>query len=861
MGKHKTKLAKGRLDKYYYMAKEHGYRSRAAFKLIQLNKKYNFLSTARNVIDLCAAPGSWLQVVTKYMPVNNRGVIIGVDLVPIKGIPNIVTFAEDITTPKCRAEIKKAMKGEKADVVLHDGAPNVGTEWHQDAFSQAELALAATKLATEHLAPGGWFITKVFRSGEYNKLLWVLYQLFTKVTATKPQASRSVSAEIFVVCQGFLAPKQIDPKLLDPRYVFKEVEQAAQPQNIFEADPRKHKRQRMGYEDGLSLVYKDCTVDDFVKAGDPISLLSTMSVITFKDPSGFSKRYEQHESTTEEIKSCFEDLKVLNKKDFKSLLKWRATMRDAFGDEIKEEIAEARRLRDAGSDSEDDEDEDESGAVVHIEEGDDDHEPGPLTPEQEEALKQKEMDDRLGELSKKQKKAVKKRRELDAKQRKRMAFQIDLLDEFDAPGSTQEMLFNLKQLKHPKALSTLSQNDKPDVMPEEDEKMVEDKPEDEIYVDGADGIDADDRYDDLIEKNLEEMYSHYVTKKKRRIAAMNEEANLKKKKKRSNKGQDEEAENSESEEEVDMTPAPGESLLMRDPDAPSAAQQTSMWFSQDVFSGILGDDDDAADQLELKKLLAARAKKQKLSETKSANTGKEEKKVRFDEDADHGDQSSDDESDDSEEQYTESPAPQYPDEEDEEDDSDEDDAFDDEDMDDEEKARMMALAKKMVTSSKGRSEIAKQVYNKFAYTDKPDLAWFVQDEEMHSQPNLPITAEEVAEMKAKLKEIDARSSKKVLEAKARKKKHMIKQLDKARQKAASVYENEDMSNKAKTQELQKIYSAAHRKAKLKKSYVIARKFRSGASHDGTRTRHVDSRLKKDKRALKAIARRNKKRKR
>jgi AdoMet-dependent rRNA methyltransferase SPB1 len=317
------------------------------------------------------------------MPVN-RGTLVGVDLVAIKPIPHVTTFAEDITTQKCRNEIKKAMNNEKADVVLHDGAPNVGTEWHQDAFSQAELALAATKLATEFLAPGGWFVTKVFRSGEYNKLLWVLYQLFGKVVATKPQASRSVSAEIFVVCQGFLAPKKIDPKLLDPKFVFKDIDQSLQQQNIFDADPKKHKRHRMGYEDGATVLYKEATVDDYVKNHDPITVLGALNALTFKDER--SKRYEKHEATTAEVKACIADLKVLNKKDFKLLLKWRAALREAFGDELKAEKAEARAL--AGSDASeatDDSDEDGEGALVEIDES------IPKTPEEEEALRQTEV--------------------------------------------------------------------------------------------------------------------------------------------------------------------------------------------------------------------------------------------------------------------------------------------------------------------------------------------------------------------------------------------------------------------------------------------------------------------------------------
>ena len=318
----KKSKAKSRLDKFYHLAKDQGYRSRAAFKLIQLNKKFDFLSSAHCVVDLCAAPGGWLQVAANNMPVSS--LIVGVDLVPIKPIKGVTTFVGDITTQECTTRIRSELQNHKADVVMHDGAPNVGTNWEQDAYTQNELVLKSLKLATKVLRKDGFFITKIFRSVDYNSLLWVFNKLFGKVNATKPVASRQASAEIFVVCQKYKAPHTIDPKLLDPKYVFMESEDIIEKHNIKSlsqlAPAKEQKRKPIDESRGLSQFRKG-TLCQFVECTNPFQFLADYDQLTYTDPE--SEEYLKAQEPPKDMLEYCKDIRVLGKNELKVLIKWR----------------------------------------------------------------------------------------------------------------------------------------------------------------------------------------------------------------------------------------------------------------------------------------------------------------------------------------------------------------------------------------------------------------------------------------------------------------------------------------------------------------------------------------------------------
>jgi len=186
---------------YYKKAKEENYRSRATYKLVQANEKYQFIIRGDVVVDLGAAPGGWIQAARKMA--TKTGSVLGVDLKPIEPFTQdyIRTIVLDLTEPDAAEQILSFLP-RKADVVLSDAAPNITGVWEVDHARQIDLASKAMDIAQQILKPGGNFFVKVFEGDLFNDFLQTIKMHFEEVKIVKPQASRSQSSEMYILAQG-----------------------------------------------------------------------------------------------------------------------------------------------------------------------------------------------------------------------------------------------------------------------------------------------------------------------------------------------------------------------------------------------------------------------------------------------------------------------------------------------------------------------------------------------------------------------------------------------------------------------------------------------------------------------------------
>lgn len=636
------------------------------------------------------------------MPVSS--VIIGVDLVAIRPISNVITLQQDITTDSCRVALKKELKTWKADLVLNDGAPNVGKSWLHDAYTQNRLTLSALKLASEFLMRGGTFVTKVFRSKDYNALIWVLSKLFKKVSATKPQASRNESAEIFVVCLNYLAPDKIDPKFFNPNFLFEDMEENEKKKKVTILQPisKQKKAKAEGYEEGISTLHKKIKASDFMKSNKHLEMLSEANEMIID-----MDQMVNHPLTTDELKECCKDIKVLGRRDLLMLINWRRKLKKELFKKDEKEVA-----------------------AENLEEVDVDQDvPEELNEGEEEAKR----------LKKKKKKLLKERKKNHDRMNLKMVIKNDQLVEEDAE------LFNLAKLKskyHVEEFEEFSLSESDDdekidgqkepakVAPyerddENREYGVSDGEQEENDEDDDDGFDDDEAQD--ADANGED---------------------------------DEDVEDNELIQDLGTKPTKNE--------------KKNMFFKKGIFQELENDEEDNDsddDDFEYEVL-----------KEDDAEDGKSGRKVKKNLRNDSSDSDSDD-SDADEPVKKRHPKCQ------------EDIKLD---------AEGLALAEKMITSSKVKRDLMDDAWNRYVRGEDEDLpSWFRKDEEKFWCKQLPVDPAVVAKYKDRMKELNVRPIKKVAEAKARKKKRALLRMEKMKKRAETISDTPDMGEKEKAVSLRK----------------------------------------------------------
>jgi len=194
----KNWLIKRRKDQFFQQSKVYGYRSRSAFKLIEMNKKFKFLNNNSSLLDLGSCPGGWSQVAAKKI---TRGKILAVDIKPMESLNNVSFLKEDLLDPKIYEKIFYFFN-KKIDVVISDMAPNTSGNKNLDSYRTGELCLKGMDLAQKILNQNGIFLSKLFMGSIFDEINQKANKYFKKVIKYKPLSSRKESKEIYIFCKG-----------------------------------------------------------------------------------------------------------------------------------------------------------------------------------------------------------------------------------------------------------------------------------------------------------------------------------------------------------------------------------------------------------------------------------------------------------------------------------------------------------------------------------------------------------------------------------------------------------------------------------------------------------------------------------
>ena len=824
------------------------------------------------------------------MPLSST--IVGIDLVPIKPIRGVITLTEDITTDKCRSAIKRTLPpGGLFDVVVCDGAPNVGGAWSAEAYSQAALVLEACKLATDFLAPRGLFITKVFRSPEYHALLYAFHQLFDKVESTKPLASRATSAEIYVACHGFKAPGRLDKRLLDPAHLFAAVEGgggvgpgagtlgaggaadgAGFGADVLRGKDGELKRNRGGYDTASGVLFKRGDAEGVFIGVDTVA--AATAALSQHNALSLSPALVAHEATTPEVVAALEDLRVLGRRDFRALLKWRETVRKSRAADAKRAAAEEEEAAGGGE-----------GAGAAGAEGE---ECG------EEASLAAEMGSLRDRADARARRAAKSKSKAASKARARAAVgaagagggataAAARAAEGGAFGTDAELFALSKVSGGEAALRRVTAGEGDDaagdalfgsIAAEEGDAPPPDD-------DAPSGSDGDD--DAELAAELDRLYEAYAA---RRGAKSMEAPRGRGRRAKLGDGE------LPAEDGADVPPpsgkaaraaaeeaewdADGTALAKRSAAAAAASAAArnplllslpgaggggmsavaASWFSNPIFEDAERD----AEQHEERRVASLPPPKRAR---KAANAPPPE--------AGGGDDDDDDiraaaraaargwagvgaspgatPGDDGDFEVVPARVAAMGGEDGsggDGDGSDSDDREMDEALDDESKAQIRAIGR-LFMRRKSRGAAVEAGHHKWAWGGEDDAPpWFAADEARHCRPALPITASEAAAERAALRALDARPIKKVAEAKARKKKKAAARLDAARKAASAIAEQEDVPLASRMRQIERVYAKSARKGAGKPQGKGDKKAGGKAGSKGAK---LDPRMRKDSREV------------